>query len=236
LKKHFKFIILLLIAAFILWFFGRNLDWREVSQILRQANAFYLIAAALVICLGYLLRAIRWKVLLEPITESRLRELFAATTVGFTVILIIGRMGELVRPMWLSMRDRRVRPSASLVTLGVERIFDLASLICFFAVNLLFFNAPAGHEAEFGYIKLVGNLMLAGTVVGFICLIIFQRNSAKVIRWTENITDRKIFPVRVRLIIVSILTQLAAALGILTDWREIFWVSFWTLLLWLTIG
>ena len=130
-RKYLKFILLFLFAVFILWFFGRNLDWQEVSQSLRKANAFYLTAATLIVCLGYLLRAIRWGTLLAPITKTSLKELFAATTVGFSMIFVVGRAGEIIRPMWLSMRDERVRPSASLVTLGVERIFDLAALVCF---------------------------------------------------------------------------------------------------------
>ncbi|MDQ3132429.1 MAG: flippase-like domain-containing protein [Acidobacteriota bacterium] len=235
-RKYLKLIILFLLAAFIFWFFGRNLDLKEVSSSLRKANAFYLIAAVLIICLGYLLRAVRWKVLLEPITKSSLRELFATTTVGFAAVFLIGRMGEIVRPMWLPMRDPRVRPSAALVTLGVERLFDLASLICFFAVNLLFFTIPAGREAEFGYIKLVGNLMLVGVAVGFASLVIYQRISHRVIAWAERITDRKVIPVRIRAIFLSLLRQLSAALQILKDWREIVSVTFWTFTLWLSIA
>ena len=144
LRKSLKFILLFLFAVFIFWFFGRNLNWTEVSQALQKANPFYIAAAVSVICLGYLLRAKRWQVLLEPITKSSLKELFATTTVGFAAIFLIGRAGEIVRPMWLPMRDRRVRPSSALVTLGVERIFDLASLICFFAVNLLWITATGG--------------------------------------------------------------------------------------------
>jgi uncharacterized protein (TIRG00374 family) len=236
LRKYLKLILLFLFAAFIFWFFGRNLDWQEVSQSLRRANAFYLIAAALIICFGYLLRAFRWQVLLEPITPSSLRELFATTTVGFAAMFLIGRMGEIVRPMWLPMRDRRVRPSAALVTLGVERIFDLAALICFFAINLLFFSVPQGRESELGYIKLVGNLMLIGVVVGFICLIIYQKNSSRIIGFAEKLTDRKFIPRRLRQIFLSLLNQLSASLQILKNWREIFLVSFWTFTLWLSIA
>ena len=194
LRNSIKFILLLLVALFILWFFGRNLDWQEVSQSLRQANPFYLILATLIICLGYLLRAIRWQVLLAPITKTSLTELFAATTIGFSIILIVGRAGEITRPMWLSMRDKRVRPSTALITLGVERIFDLASLVCFFAVNLVFFTAPVGRETEFGYVKLVGNLMLVGVFVGFIALYLYQKNSARFMKWFENYADRIFIP------------------------------------------
>ena len=235
-RKYLKFILLFLFAVFILWFFGRNLDWQEVSQGLRKANASYLIAATLVVCLGYFLRAIRWGTLLAPITETSLKELFAATTVGFSVIFIVGRAGEIIRPMWLSMRDKRVRPSASLVTLGVERIFDLASLICFFSINLLWFNVPAGRETEVAYIKFVGNLLLVGTILGFLTLFIYQKFSSSFIAWTEKAVDKKFIPRRIRLIIISILKQLAASLQILKDWREIAAIVFWTALLWLTIA
>jgi uncharacterized protein (TIRG00374 family) len=173
---------------------------------------------------------------LEPITKTDLRELFATTTVGFAAIIFVGRAGEIVRPMWLPMRDRRVRPSAALVTLGVERIFDLASLICFFAINLIWFDVPVGHESEFGYVKLAGNLLLAASAMGFAALIIYQRAAEPIIAWTARITDRKIVPKRLQSIILSLMRQLAASLSILRDWKEIFAVSFWTVALWLSIA
>ncbi len=235
-RKHLKFILLILIAVLIFWFFGRNLDLKLVAQSLGKAKAVYIISAVLIICLGYLLRAKRWQVLLEPITETSLKELFATTAVGFTAVFLIGRAGEIVRPMWLPMRDKRVRPSAALVTLGIERVFDLASLICFFSLNLLWFVAPAGREGELAYIKTVGYLMLAGTFVGFLSLFMYQRKSPKVIRWIERITAHRFIPKKVSRIIVSIFKQLAKSLEILRDWREIVSVTFWTILLWLAIA
>ena len=235
-RKYLKFIVLTLVAVLILWFFGRNLDWQEVSQSLRRANPIYITLSVLIICLGYLLRAIRWQVLLEPISKSSLRELFATTTVGFAAIFLIGRAGEIVRPMWLPMRDHRVRPSAALVTLGLERIFDLAALVAFFAVNLLWMSPPPGREADFRYIEWIGWVMLVGMVVGFVCLIIYQRISERFINWFERFTARRWIPVALQRVMVSILKQLAAALNILRDWRETFWLIFWTLALWLSIA
>ena len=235
-RKSIKFILLFLFAILIFWFFGRNLDWSEVSQSLRKANAFYLILATLIVCFGYLLRAIRWKVLLAPITETSLKELFATTTVGFAAVFLVGRMGEIVRPMWLPMRDKRVRPSAALITLGVERIFDMASLVCFFAINLIWFNVPPGRETEFAYVKLVGNLMLGGVFVGFLGLYFYQKFSARFIAFAERLTDRKFIPRRIRRIFISLLRQLAASLQVLKDWREIVAVIFWTLALWFSIA
>lgn len=236
LRKYIKFILLFLFAVLILWFFGRDLDWQHVSASLRRADPWYLTAAVLIICAGYFLRAVRWKVLLAPITPSSLKELFATTTVGFAAIFLIGRMGEIVRPMWLPMRDRRVRPSAALVTLGLERIFDLAALVCFFAINLLWFTPQAGRETEFEYVQWIGLFMLLGVVLGFVALIVFQRNSPPVIEWAARFTDRGWVPKRLRAIFLSVLRQLASALAILQDWREMLWVSFWTFTLWMAIA
>lgn len=236
LRKNLKFILLFLFAVFIFWFFGRNLDWQEVSRSLRQADPLYLTYAVLIICFGYLLRAIRWRVLLEPITKSSLKELFATTTVGFAAIFLIGRAGEIVRPMWLPMRDRRVRPSAALVTLGLERIFDLAALACFFAINLLWFSPPAGREEDFHYVATVGYVLLGAVVVGFAGLILYQRISKRIISWVGRLTDRPFIPKRVRRIVLSILEKLSGALSILKDWREMALVSFWSFTLWLSIA
>lgn len=236
LRKYIKFILLALFAVFLFWFFGRNLDWQEVSRSLRQANPYYLTAAVLIVCLGYFLRAVRWKSLLAPITPTSLKELFATTTVGFAAIFLIGRAGEIVRPMWLPMRDRRVRPSAALVTLGLERIFDLAALACFFSVNLIWFVPPPGREEDFEYVSIAGIVMLAGVIVAFGALIVYQRISDRVIDWFDRRLVYRFIPERIRKIIISILRKLSGALAILTDWREMLMVSFWTFMLWLAIS
>lgn len=236
LRKYIKFSLLFLLAVFIFWFFGRNLNWTEVTESLRQADPIYLALAVVIICIGYLLRAIRWKVLLEPITESSLKELFATTSVGFAAIFLIGRAGELVRPMWLPMRDPRVRPSAALVTLGLERVFDLAALVCFFAANLIWFTPPAGREHDFRYVTIAGFGMLGAVIAGFAAMFVYHRYADGLIRWMARLLDRKVVPVRLQKLILSIMRQLASALEILKDWREIFWVGFWTFTLWLAIA
>jgi hypothetical protein len=236
LGKYIKFIVLLAFAVLIFWYFGRNLDWNEVITSLGKADPWYLLAATLIICLGYFLRAIRWQVLLNPITKSSLRELFATTTVGFTAIFLIGRAGEIVRPMWLPMRDRRVRPGAAVVTIGIERVFDLVSLICFFSISLIWFQARAGHESDYTKIRLAGNVLMAAALLGVVCLVIYLWKSGPIIAWFSRVTDRKFIPVRLRHIFIGLMEQLATSLKVLSSWREIFWVSAWTIALWFAIS
>lgn len=235
-RKYIKFILLLLFAIFLLWFFGRSLNWEEVTASLRKANLYYLGLAFVGICFGYFVRAVRWQVLLAPITETNLKELFATTTVGFSAVLFVGRAGEIVRPMWLPMLDRRVRPSAALATIFVERVFDLASLISFFSISLIWFRTPPGHEADLAAIQWAGNALLAGVIAGIIGLIVYHRYSHVFIGWMSRLTDVRIMPKRIREMILSLMTQFAMALNILRSPKEIFLASFWTLVLWISIA
>jgi uncharacterized protein (TIRG00374 family) len=236
-KKYIKFAVLLLLAVFILWFFGRNLNWEEVRNSLQKANKLQLILATLVICLGYLLRALRWRTLLSPITETSIRELFATTTVGFAAVFFIGRAGEIVRPMWLPMRDKRVRPSAALVTLGVERICDLAALVGIFSLNLVWVSAPAGRENDFFYVRIVGLVMLSCVLMGIAFLFIFHKLSDPIIARAEKFLGGISFlPVRIKHVIISVLKQLAKSLDIFRSAKEVLTVIFWTLALWLAIA
>src|SRR5207249_5015005 len=116
--------------------------------------------AVLAISMAYLFRACRWGALLAPLSPARLRDLFAATTVGFGAVFLFGRAGEVVRPVVLPMRDPRIRPSASLVTIMIERIYDMMAVVVLFAINLLWFSPPNNASVEFSRVRLAGIVLL----------------------------------------------------------------------------
>src|SRR5678815_6020405 len=90
-RKYFEFAVLCLLAAALLWWFGRNLDWREVRHSLSTADPLLLIFAVLLISFAYLVRAFRWGALLKPLGPARLTDLFTATTIGFSAVFLLGR-------------------------------------------------------------------------------------------------------------------------------------------------
>src|SRR5207245_474484 len=89
-------------------------------------------------------RAIRWRTLLTPLTKASLREVWIATCVGFAAVLMIGRAGEIVRPVVLPMRDPRVRPAASIVTIMIERLYDTMTVVVMFGLNLFWHERSPG--------------------------------------------------------------------------------------------
>src|SRR5262245_3562103 len=173
-RKYIEVGALCLLASLLLWWFGRNLNWTEVRQSVSNSNPYLLVAAILLICSVYLFRAFRWGALLKPLSAARFSDLFAATTIGFSAVFLVGRAGEFVRPVVLSMRDPRVRPSASLVTIVVERIYDLTAVALMFAINLIWFRPPFALDVSFDRVRLAGFGLLGVTVLGIAFLTWFS--------------------------------------------------------------
>jgi len=237
LRRYLEFGFLLLLAGLICWWFGRGLDWAQVRIAVQQSDWRLIAVAAVIVCSAYLIRAFRWRALLAPITPASLRELFVATTVGFTAVFFFGRMGEVVRPVVLPMRDRRVRPSASFVTIMVERIYDSMTVLLLFSLNLLWFRLPLNSVAELSRVRTTGLALVLMAIVGLVLLSWFKRKSEGIVAWLDHqLSGLRLIPVRVRRAVISLLQQLAIALRVLSNRRELAATAGWSLLLWLSIA
>lgn len=236
-RKYLEFGALCLLAVAILWWFGRSLNWAEVREAVSHANLYLLALAAVIISLSYLFRAARWGALLAPLSPASLKNLFIATTVGFGAVFLAGRAGEVARPAILPMRDPRIRPSASFVTILVERLYDLIAVAILFAANLLWFRPPAGLAVEFGRVRIAGFILLLATLLGVFGLTQFRKKSSRAIPWLkQRIEGRRYIPERLVRAVISILEQLARALRVLVDARELAITVGWTAIVWVTIG
>jgi len=238
LHKYLKFIALSLLAAAILFWFGRSLDWDSVSRALRQSDWRLILLAAAIIAVTYLVRAMRWRAFLLPLVPAgvSLRELFAATTVGFGAVFLIGRTAEVVRPAFLPLRDSRVRPGVAFVTIAVERIYDMVAVILLFAANLLFFRVPGGEAANFARVRQAGLVMLVVAIAGVGGLLILRRHAAWItLRLNQWFNSKPPLIGRAGRLLTGLLTQLAEALGVLVSARELLTTVGWTALLWAAI-
>ena len=236
-RKYIEFAVLCLLASALLWWFGRNLDWAEVGHAVRNADPLLLTAAVLIISAAYFVRAFRWGALLKPLSAARFPDLFAATTIGFSAVFLVGRAGEFVRPVVLSMRDPRVRPSASLVTIIVERIYDMTAVALMFAINLIWFKPPFAVDIPFDRVRTAGWGLLGVTIFGIAFLISFRAKSALIISFCERLfSSWRFIPRRLAKLVLRLLEQLAQALRVLVNLAELFETIGWTALLWLGVA
>jgi uncharacterized protein (TIRG00374 family) len=236
-RKYLEFCGLCILAAALFWWFGRKLNWGEVRDAVSHSNPYLLFAAASIVSLSYAVRAFRWGALLRPLVSSRFADLFAATTVGFGTVFLIGRAGEVVRPVVLPMRDERVRPSAAIVTIMVERIYDMMAVVLMFAINLIWFKAPPTLQKDFTKVRAVGIGLLIATVLGIVLLTWFRKNSKTVITGFTKVFERLHFiPHRLSKLAISIFEQLARALRVLVNFAELAETISWTTVLWLSVA
>jgi len=166
-RKAIEFIALLLLAALIIWLFGRRLDWQQVKLAVQKSDWRLIVIAIVIVVLAYFWRVVRWQAFLKPLTPASLREVWIATCVGFAAVLTFGRLGEVVRPVVLPMRDHRVRPAASFVTIVVERLYDTMTVVLMFAVNLLWFK-PTSGATDLSWLRVSRAALRRGRIPGLV--------------------------------------------------------------------
>jgi uncharacterized protein (TIRG00374 family) len=228
---------LLLLAVAIIWWFGRRLDWIQVRAALRQSDWRLIVLACLVIVVAYLWRAFRWRAFLAPFGKASLREIWVATVVGFGAILLVGRAGEVVRPVVLLMRDRSVKPAASFVTIVIERVYDSLMVVFAFAVSLALLKPRAGAGSDLAHVRQLGWLLVGLGVVAVAVLTWFRLKSRQFSGWLEKVLNQwPRFPLKLKRGVLSLIDQLARALAILANARELAVTIAWTALLWGSIA
>jgi uncharacterized protein (TIRG00374 family) len=164
---------------------GWDFDWSAFFSTLWTVHPGWLTASVAATLLGYVFRAFRWQVLLEPLRSIRIRPLLVSTLVGFSAIYVFGRAGELVRPIWLTRREK-IPMTASVATIVVERFLDSLMLIAFFAWSLIFIDlaATAGDATyAIALMKKAAGVMAFGTTAAIVFMFLFRANIERVVQY-----------------------------------------------------
>jgi uncharacterized protein (TIRG00374 family) len=222
------------ISVAMLVYVFRPIDWADVAQHIRAANLWLLLLGAVAATGMYPLRAIRWRVILDPVAPRLpLGPLWRAIAIGQMAnnTLPSGRVGEIGRPYVLSRERPDVPFSTALASLVVDRVFDAILVFVLLAAALLAPDFPRGHDvlgvsaaryaAGFAVVPIVGLVALYALV--------FAPNTA--IRLFELVA-RRVSPAleaRGR----DALTRFASGLSVLRTPRHFLAVFGWTLAHWL---
>jgi uncharacterized protein (TIRG00374 family) len=147
-KLALKLSASLLVGAVSVYFSVHGMDGPKVLAAIRALPLSAVLLYLATLAVTHLFRAWRWEFLLRPLGISvPLRRLIPISSVGFMAILAIPvRLGEVVRPYFVA-RDGRVRMSAALGTVAVERIVDGLMLSILFFVSYLF-SSPEAFSRE----------------------------------------------------------------------------------------
>jgi len=111
------------------------------------------------------------------------------------------------------------------------------AVVLLFSINLLWFKPPIKLGNEFERVRLAGVILLLGAILGVAGLMWFRKKSGIVVNALERFFARlRFFPRRLSKLILSTLEQLARALRVLVDARELAETAAWTAIIWCSIG
>ncbi len=111
-------------------------NWHQFVSAVANVDWSWLLPGAALVLATYVGRALRWEIMLRPLKKDpNLWQIFTATCVGFTAVVLFGRAGEPVRP-YLIAKKEGVSFSSQIAAWIVERILDLLMVLLIFGIAL----------------------------------------------------------------------------------------------------
>jgi uncharacterized protein (TIRG00374 family) len=169
----------------------RRFSWERFRDATENANGTSLLEAVGLVYLGYLVRSLRWRILMTP--EGRFWPVLKGNVIGFTGIAFFGRLGEFVRPYYIAWKTgSRMTPQVAILVL--ERIFDMASVVLLVALDLALsptLSALTRAQANYARMRVLGLGMMGFIVVMIVLLILFDHHAVGVSDWVS----RKLRPI-----------------------------------------
>lgn len=128
-NKWIKLILSVVISGGGLYYAFGMVDIRELWIYLKAVNSVWIFLAILFIIFSIGVRAVRWKLLLEPIETIRFHLLFGSTMIGYFGNAVLPfRVGELLRAYSISSR-KNIETSVAFGTVLLERTLDMLGLV-----------------------------------------------------------------------------------------------------------
>lgn len=190
-KRILASVVVFLILAVLIYLqyrHWRTFDWGTFWSQTDRINKWHVLHGIALIYLGYLLRAIRWKIFLQPVRpKTKVAEMVSPTLIGFTGLALLGRAGEFIRP-YLIARRTDLSFSSQLAVWAVERIFDIGAFA--FLIILAIFLPSAlpsiPHPEYYVRFREAGFLLIALVAALGVAAAVIRRKGEAAARWTEQ--------------------------------------------------
>lgn len=134
-----NYLVFFSIGIALIWWQISKMTQDEKTQFvlsLKNLNYFYVIIIVLMGLLSHYIRALRWKLLIDPMGKTSARNAFYAVMIGYLGNTFVPRAGEILRASILS-RYEKIPVAKLLGTVIVERLFDMICYLLFIILTVL---------------------------------------------------------------------------------------------------
>ena len=211
----------------------RNESPTQIWSVIRNSNIALLLLAAGVATTIFPLRAIRWRIILEPTAVGLpLGALWRSTAIGMMVNNIYpARLGEIARAYALTRETDRVNLTSAVASLAVDRVFDALTLMLLLVSAMLAPEFPTGITIGGQPVQRGAMLFAVGAVGLFVVLYVIVAFPERLVRLYAAVVGR----VAPKLVERggAIIHSFSEGLGVLRSPRRFILVFFWALAHWL---
>ena len=156
----FQYIIFLGGGIFLIWWQFHNMTPDQTTKFksaLEGANYRLLIPVIIFALASHISRAIRWKILLEPLGyRPSLLNTFGVTMVGYLANSFVPRLGEILKCSMLGKYEKI--PVQKLIgTIVIERIFDFICYLIFIGFTVLIQYKLVGNFVKTEIASMINN-------------------------------------------------------------------------------
>lgn len=145
LKQTFEAVAFLTLAVVLLWLSFRGIKLRDLWVSLSKAHYWWLLPAAIVSLISFLIRARRWTLLLQPMGyHPHVLNAYHAVVTGYFANMIFPRLGEVSKCAALGKKEKI--PFDMLVgTMLVERTIDIFTVLVLLGLTIIAGSGAAGN-------------------------------------------------------------------------------------------
>jgi glycosyltransferase 2 family protein len=222
----------LLISTVSIYLAFRKIDlallWKDISGCAMQ----YLILAVMVNLFQMVIRAWRWKVLLDPVKKTEFSNRLLSVLIGFAANCVLpARLGEFIRADNMGQREE-ISKSSTFATIVIERLADGFTVLLILVIGVQFAVLSPEMSSVSAGLKSAGLILFVSYILIILFLIGFRLNP----RLYLTILDKCLFffPANIRSRIGEIVQKFGLGLTPPRGFYGWGMLMFYSLLLWAT--
>ncbi|MBI4917691.1 MAG: flippase-like domain-containing protein [Acidobacteria bacterium] len=145
--RRWQVVASIALALVLFVYFLSRVSMADVLATVARVRVPWLLASVATALTSYVLRALRWGVILRPLGRPPVGDLLGCTAAGFATSAILpARAGEVIRPLLLSARTR-LPAAGTMASILTERLADLAAILVIFGVAVPLARAELAASA-----------------------------------------------------------------------------------------
>ncbi len=232
--KSLKFWLGILVSVAAIWWAVGKIEWSALGRELSRFDYLWVAVCVPLIWVQYVIRALRWKYLLNPIAQVPYASRLTSTVIGFTGNLLLpARLGEIMRAVDLAKRER-ISKASVLATILLERILDGLILVPIFLISAFLLGVFEGESQVLTYVRTAAVVFTLVYLVVMVVVVLLALLPQMVLGLFGFLF--KPLPQRFSQKLLEIIASLVDGLLLLRSIRLILPAVAYTVLLWLMLS